>query len=570
MSATLVLLRHRAPIPVLAAAIGASIASVAVMDHPNVLIAVVVLLVFTVAAEHDRRTGVYAGIAGIAGLLVVVAIQNPPDQLPGPLLAAVAWPALAVAAGDLLRTRRETIVAAEERARRAEESREEEARRRVAEERLHIARELHDVVAHRMAVVNVQAGVAEHLLRSRPDDAAAALRVVRSSAQAALDDLGSILNLLRSAGASDDSVEPAPTLTELTALIDSYRDAGLAVEYETSGAPRPLADTTQLALYRTVQEALTNAHKHGDGHVRLRISHAADGVAVELINRVAAALGRGRHATIRHGRRREWLRADRHARARTRRRRLAPRRSRRRKQLRCPRPLPDRRGAAMTIRVVLADDQALIRSGFRVLIDSAEDLEVVGEAGTGDDAVRLARSTRADVVLMDIRMPGTDGIAATRAITDDDDLAGVKVVVLTTFEIDAYVIEAVRAGASGFLSKSIEPADLLDAIRTVAGGDALLSPKATQALLAEFATAGTGPAIPADTLADLTTREREMMTLAAHGLSNDQIAERLFLSPLTVKTHINRAMMKLAVRDRAQLVVLAYQSGLVRPGDRID
>jgi len=224
----------------------------------------------------------------------------------------------------------------------------------------------------------------------------------------------------------------------------------------------------------------------------------------------------------------------------------------------------------MTIRVVLADDQALIRSGFRVLIDSAEDLEVVGEAATGDDAVRLARSTRADVVLMDIRMPGTDGIAATRAITDDDDLAGVKVVVLTTFEIDAYVIEAVRAGASGFLSKSIEPADLLDAIRTVAGGDALLSPKATQALLAEFAAAGTGPAIPADRLADLTTREREMMTLAAHGLSNDQIAERLFLSPLTVKTHINRAMMKLAVRDRAQLVVLAYQSGLVRPGDRID
>jgi DNA-binding NarL/FixJ family response regulator len=224
----------------------------------------------------------------------------------------------------------------------------------------------------------------------------------------------------------------------------------------------------------------------------------------------------------------------------------------------------------MTIRVVLADDQALIRSGFRVLIDSAADLEVVGEAATGDDAVRLARSTRADVVLMDIRMPGTDGIAATRAITDDDDLAGVKVVVLTTFEIDAYVIEAVRAGASGFLSKSIEPADLLDAIRTVAGGDALLSPKATQALLAEFATAGTGPAIPADRLTDLTTREREMMTLAAHGLSNDQIAERLFLSPLTVKTHINRAMMKLAVRDRAQLVVLAYQSGLVRPGDRID
>jgi signal transduction histidine kinase len=288
VSATLVLLRHYAPIPVLAAAIGASIASVAVTDHPNVLIAVVVLLVFTVAVEHDRRTGLYAGLAGIAGLLVVVVIQNSPDQLPGPLLAALAWPALAVTAGDLLRTRREAIAAADERARRAEETREREARQRVAEERLHIARELHDVVAHRMAVVNVQAGVAEHLLSSRPDDAAAALRIVRSSAQAALDNLGSILNVLRSAGQSDTSVEPAPTLTELTALIESYRDAGLAVEYETSGAPHPLADTTQLALYRTVQEALTNAHKYGDGHVRLRISHTADGVAVELINPIAA------------------------------------------------------------------------------------------------------------------------------------------------------------------------------------------------------------------------------------------------------------------------------------------
>lgn len=224
----------------------------------------------------------------------------------------------------------------------------------------------------------------------------------------------------------------------------------------------------------------------------------------------------------------------------------------------------------MTIRVVLADDQALIRSGFRVLIDSADDLEVVGEAGTGDDAIRLARSMRADVVLMDIRMPGMDGIAATQAITGDDDLAGVKVVVLTTFEIDAYVIEAVRAGASGFLSKSIEPTELLDAIRTVAGGDALLSPRATQALLAELATAVATPSIPDGILDALTIREREMMALAAHGLSNDQIAERLFISPLTVKTHINRAMTKLAARDRAQLVVLAYQTGLVHPTDSVD
>lgn len=288
-SAALVLLRHSSPIPVLAAAIGASIASVAVTDHPNVLIAVVVLLVFTVAVERDRRSGVFAGLAGIGGLVVVVVIQNAPDDLLGPLFAALAWPALAVVSADLLRTRREAIAAAEERARRAEETREEEARRRVIEERFHIAREFHDVVAHRIAVVNVQAGVAEHLLRSRPDDAAAALQIVRSSAQAALDNLGSILNVLRSTGESDAAVSPAPMLTELTALIDSYRDAGLAIEYETSGAPRTLNDTTQLALYRTVQEALTNAHKHGDGHVQLRIGHAADGVAVELVNLIAAA-----------------------------------------------------------------------------------------------------------------------------------------------------------------------------------------------------------------------------------------------------------------------------------------
>ncbi len=225
------------------------------------------------------------------------------------------------------------------------------------------------------------------------------------------------------------------------------------------------------------------------------------------------------------------------------------------------------------IRVLLADDQALIRAGFRVLIDSDPDLEVVGEAADGDEAVALVRSTRADVVLMDIRMPGVDGLAATRAITGDDDLAGVRVIVLTTFEVDDYVISAVQAGASGFLGKGVEPAELLDAIRVVAAGDALLSPRATQALLSRFAlTSGGGAAGPSGVgpeLDVLTEREREIMALVAHGLSNDEIAERLYLSPLTVKTHANRAMMKLGARDRAQLVVLAYQRGLVRPGDTL-
>ena len=220
------------------------------------------------------------------------------------------------------------------------------------------------------------------------------------------------------------------------------------------------------------------------------------------------------------------------------------------------------------IRVVLADDQALIRAGFRALIDSAGDLTVVGEAEDGASAIELLRSTRADVVLMDIRMPGVDGLAATREICGDDDLAGVKVIILTTFELDEYVIQAVQAGASGFLGKGVGPAELLAAIRSVAAGDALLSPRATKALLT--ALSGTIAAeVDIQTLERLTDREREMMALAAHGLSNDDIAERAFLSPLTVKTHLNRAMMKLGVRDRAQLVVLAYQTGLVRPGETL-
>jgi DNA-binding NarL/FixJ family response regulator len=232
---------------------------------------------------------------------------------------------------------------------------------------------------------------------------------------------------------------------------------------------------------------------------------------------------------------------------------------------------PDEPANPAVIRVVLADDQALIRAGFRALIDATTDLTVVGEAEEGEAAIELLRSERADVVLMDIRMPGLDGLAATRAICADDDLAGVKVIVLTTFELDEYVINAVQAGASGFLGKGVGPAELLDAIRSVAAGDALLSPKATRALLSRFAGSDSG-AVQLDTAAldALTEREREMMALAAHGLTNDEIADRAYVSPLTVKTHLNRAMTKLAVRDRAQLVVLAYRTGLVKADDTLD
>jgi DNA-binding NarL/FixJ family response regulator len=206
-----------------------------------------------------------------------------------------------------------------------------------------------------------------------------------------------------------------------------------------------------------------------------------------------------------------------------------------------------------------------VRAGFAALLDAQDDMQVEGEAADGAEAVRLVREQLPDVVLMDIRMPGTDGLAATRAIASDPALAGVRVIVLTTFELDEYVFEALRAGATGFLVKHTEPAELIRAVRTVAAGDALLSPSVTRRLIAEFADRAKEPPTPAH-LDALTDREREIVAVVAQGLSNDEIAAKLYLSPATVKTHVNRAMSKLAVRDRAQLVVLAYEAGLARPG----
>ncbi|MEA2485214.1 MAG: hypothetical protein QOD46_325 [Actinomycetota bacterium] len=217
------------------------------------------------------------------------------------------------------------------------------------------------------------------------------------------------------------------------------------------------------------------------------------------------------------------------------------------------------------IRVVLVDDQALVRAGFRALLNSEKDIDVVAEAADGEEAVRCARETVPDLVLMDIRMPGMDGLQATRVIAADNDLANVRIVILTTFDLDEYVFEALRVGASGFLVKNTEPAELIRAVRAVHAGDALLSPSVTKRLVAEYAARAKKPA-RSPQLDLLTDREREVMALVAEGLSNEEIGDRLVVSPATAKTHVSRTMVKLHARDRAQLVVIAYESGLVRPG----
>jgi DNA-binding NarL/FixJ family response regulator len=220
----------------------------------------------------------------------------------------------------------------------------------------------------------------------------------------------------------------------------------------------------------------------------------------------------------------------------------------------------------MSIRVVVADDQVLVRAGFRLLVDTAADLEVVGEAADGTQAVELASRERPDVVLMDIRMPRMDGLEATRQISADERLASVRVLMLTTFDLDEYVYQALRAGASGFLLKDTPPADLLAAIRVVAAGDALLAPGITRRLIAEFARRPGPTRVAPAALAALTDREREVLALVAHGLSNAEIAERLVVSPATSKTYVSRLLAKLGARDRAQLVAIAYETGLVTPG----
>ncbi len=229
-------------------------------------------------------------------------------------------------------------------------------------------------------------------------------------------------------------------------------------------------------------------------------------------------------------------------------------------------PTRDRQPGGAPIRVLIADDEALVRSGFAMLLGASDDIEVVGDASNGAEAVELALALKPDVVLMDIRMPGTDGIEATRRIAQDPLLVDTRVLVLTTFDLDEYVFEALRVGASGFLLKATDPDELIDAVRIIADGESLLSPSITRRIIAEFARRPVpAQAVGTDEIAELTVREREVLALVGRGLSNAEIAAELFISPTTAKTHVSHVLLKLGARDRAQLVVTAYETGLIVP-----
>ena len=451
--------------------------------------------------------------------------------------------------GEAVRLRREQQRTTEARAEFAERSREEEARRRVAEERLRIARDVHDVVGHSLATIALQAGVAEHLLDDREPKARESMATIRRLSKEALAEVSAMLGVLR----ADDGAERAPTpdLAQVNGLVEDMRAAGLNIDLELDEQPVP--EVVGGAAYRIVQESLTNVVRHAGPDAAARVRVAATDGAVEI-----EVSDNGQGARARHAR---GQRPDRHARARRRARRQLQRRQRAGRRL----PGPGAAAGAMT-RVVLVDDQALVRGGLRALLEAQDDLEVVGEAADGEAAVATVTDTKPDVVLMDIRMPKMDGLEATRRIAADPALADVKVLVLTTFEIDEYVFEALRVGASGFLLKDEEPVELLRAVRVVADGDSLLSPSVTRRVVEAFAS-GPKPNAPALAgLDELTEREREIVALVGTGLSNQEIAEHLVISPATARTHVSRAMLKLGARDRAQLVVFAYEAGLVSPG----
>ncbi len=414
----------------------------------------------------------------------------------------------------------------------------------VEAERARIARELHDVVAHAVSVIVVQAQAAGRVLEGEQTSARESLNAIESTARTALVEMRRLLEMLRPEDEGTGLV-PQPGLDQLGALVSQVREAGLDVDLRVEGERRAVPAGVDLSAFRIVQEALTNVLKHaGPARAEVTLRYHPGEIELEVVDDGAAA-PRGRPGT--------WPPGD--ARAGRGRGRTCRNWPASRNWLRRP-----RLAAHVSIRIVIADDQELVRTGFRKILESEPGLEVVAEAADGGEAVEAVLLHRPHVVLMDVRMPRLDGIEATREVS------GIaRVLIVTTFDLDEYVFEAIRAGASGFLLKDAPADELIRAIRVVAEGQALLAPSVTRRLVEEFARRPRPAERPA-AFSELTPRELEVLGLLARGLSNVEIAAELVVGDATVKTHVARILQKLGLRDRVQAVVLAYEAGLVQPG----
>ena len=510
---------------------------VSLTEHYIGLLSLLILVSLYSLAAHGRRRDGLAGLAAGVVCFVALALLDVPDLGTSVLLQSLAVLVAAWALGDAIRSRRQ--------------QQRDQVEAAVAEERLRIARELHDVVAHSMSLIAVQAGVGAHVIRTDVAAAEESLEVIADTSRRALEQTRSMLGLLRDAP-DDGTRPPAQRLGDLVALVAGVRAAGLEVALAQPAVLPDLDAATSLAAYRIVQESLTNVIKHSAASTaRVTVGVAADTLEIEVVDpgplRPVRAAGVG-------------ARAARPAGARP-----AARRDLRGRRRRCrlPRGRRAAHGRPAVIRVAVVDDQELVRSGFVLLLRSAAGIEVVGEAGDGLEAIALCRRTSPDVVLMDVRMPHLDGLSATRTILADPSCAATRVVVLTTFDEDELVLEALRSGASGFLLKDTRPAQLLEAIEVVAAGEALLHPRVTRRLIERLAALPAPRRTPDDGLTD---RERDVLLAVAQGLSNHEIAARLHLGYGTVKTHVSHLLTKLDCRDRAQLVMYAYETGHAVPG----
>jgi DNA-binding NarL/FixJ family response regulator/signal transduction histidine kinase len=465
------------------------------------------------------------------------------------VLPAIGWIGAAWLIGRIVHGRSHRAVELEALAHELDEQRELQARVAVVDERARIARELHDVVAHNVSMIVVQAGAAAGVLEGEQPHVREALAAIEVTGRETVDEMRRLLGVLRRA---DDgpALAPQPTLRELDALAAHVREAGLPVELRVEGAPRPLPPGVDVSAFRIVQEALTNALKHAGRPARARVTvrYQPGAIEVEIED---DGTGGGTGGGTGHGligmRERVVLYGG-------------------RLDAGCS------GGGGYTVKARLplggaasypspARRRPSARSrGFRLILDAEADIEVVGEAGDGEEALEQALELRPDVVLMDIRMPKLNGIDATKRLLADS--AGVRVLMLTTFDLDEYIVDAFRAGASGFLLKTAPRHQLVAGVRTVHEGDALLAPTSTRRLIEEFARA---PAA-APMLDLLTGRELDVLRLLARGLTNAEIAAELVVEPSTVKSHVASLLSKLDLRDRVQAVVFAYENGLVRAG----